>query len=244
MEGLIPAAIWAKVFSSAAKTTRKAIKPILKSVAVKLGKEMATFGTTDLDSFPVEQTRLMAGRFPPAADIIDQTRKRATWSVWVDPTHLAKALKAIGSVGCDEDDQAVELMFTDNPAKPFVIEAKRAGGIKSTAVVMPLGEKSTIKRKKKTGELSVAETEVTAEVEQLKAHHEEQVKTLKGDLEIARQQIEEHVEENGRLRQEISDLREALNERSQRTVEPTQESRGGSPVVTLSRRERLQRLSA
>jgi hypothetical protein len=60
MEGLIPADSWKKAFSSAAKVTRKQ-RSVLRSVAVKVGDNMATFGATDLDSYPVEQTRLSEG---------------------------------------------------------------------------------------------------------------------------------------------------------------------------------------
>ncbi len=56
-DALIPAASWRKAFSTAAKVTKKQ-KSVLRSVAVKLGDQLATFGATDGDSCPVEQTRV------------------------------------------------------------------------------------------------------------------------------------------------------------------------------------------
>jgi hypothetical protein len=50
MEGLIPAKAWVKAFSNANKVTKKSHQANLKTVAVKIGKDMATFGSTNLDS--------------------------------------------------------------------------------------------------------------------------------------------------------------------------------------------------
>jgi hypothetical protein len=257
---LIPTETWTKVFAGAEKLTRRKM-PSLQAVAVKIGKQLATFGSTNLDTFPVDQTKLMEGRFPPTQEIITQTTKKLFHSFWVDPMQISRALKALATVGCDADSQAVEIMIPEDVTKPFLIQAQRSNGIKSELLVMPLGEKSTIKLKKGKGEEpSNAETETSAELEQLKAHHEEQVKTLKGDLDIARHEIEEHFAEADRLRQEIANLREILEARDTRISELVDEKYTPTPhgsvgtngtgvqVATvrpvLSRRERLQRIGA
>jgi hypothetical protein len=73
-EGLIPSSVWAKTFKSFANVTKKQ-RDVLNSVAVKIGDDMATFGATNLDSYPVEQTRLVEGRLPPVAEILSRTEK-------------------------------------------------------------------------------------------------------------------------------------------------------------------------
>jgi hypothetical protein len=260
MEALIPATTWTKVFSSAAKTTKRAYGDALKSVAVKMSKEMASFGSTNLDSYPVEQTKLVEGRFPPAADIIDQTRKRLTRSLWVDPIQLSRALKVIGTIGCDEDSQAVELCFTDDPERPFLIEAKRSDGMKSVLIVMPLAERPTIKPEQQK------QPDTADEVARLRKELEtvrEQVENLKVERKVQEEEIEKAIADRDRLDEEVAKSRrevelhkkdvkdllrknDALREELQAGVKvqcdpPRLET---AQTLPLTRRERLQRIGA
>jgi hypothetical protein len=250
MEALIPATTWTKVFSSAAKTTKRAYGDALKSVAVKMSKEMASFGSTNLDSYPVEQTKLVEGRFPPAADIIDQTRKRLTRSLWVDPIQLSRALKVIGTIGCDEDSQAVELCFTDDPERPFLIESKRSDGMKSELIVMPLAERPTIKPEQQKQPDAVAEVvRLGKELEIVR----EQVEKLKKELENADNELAKAWHEIDTQKDKAKDLlrnNDALREQLKTAVKVEcdrpmiQPIQATQRVSILSRRERLQRLAS
>jgi hypothetical protein len=54
------------------------------------------------------------------------TRKNAKLSVWVDPIHMAKALKASAAVGCDKTDIKVDLRIdTNDVGKPMMLLAER-----------------------------------------------------------------------------------------------------------------------
>jgi len=205
MEALIPATVWAKTFSSAAKTTKRQTLA-LRSVAVKMSKELATFGSTDLDSYPVDQTKLVEGRFPPAADIIDSTRKSAVRSFWVDPLQLSRALKALAAVGCDEDSRAVEIMLPEDHTKPFLIEAKRSDGVKSELIVMPLGEGPAIKPSKKEEDQPDSAAEVVRLREELGIVRE-QVENLKVERKVQEEEIEKVIADRDRLDKEASRAR-------------------------------------
>jgi hypothetical protein len=251
-EALIPEKAWAKAFSNGEKVTKKQ-KSQLKSVAVKMSKEIATFGATNLDSYPVEQTRLVEGRFPPATDIIDQTRKHVTVSFRVDPIYMARALKVISAVGCDEENRAVEILINTNDVnKPFMIRAdERSDGIKAEAIVMPLETE-----KKKNQE---SETDVTPNIDQLR----EELEKLKGERDFlneelakARHRIEELNADAERLLQANERLQEVLEGRENQITELVRQEKHEQfrnecdrpitqPVQTvrsLSRRERLQRV--
>lgn len=68
---LVPAKAWASTFAAAAKLTRKVArsKPALGNVATVIGKDVVTFGATDLEQTAAEQTRQLDGRFPPYREI-------------------------------------------------------------------------------------------------------------------------------------------------------------------------------
>lgn len=179
-------------------------------MAVKLSKEVATFGSTDLDSYPVEQTRLIEGRFPPAADIIGQIRKRLTRSVWVDPVQMARALKAIAAVGCDEDNQGVEILLTDDPEKPFMIQAKRSDGVNSELVMMPLsGESSIREAKDKKTEEGKEKTEVDQIREELaratadRDRLDKELASARRELELQKKDMQNLLCKNDTLREEL-----------------------------------------
>src|SRR5262249_38953137 len=91
---LVPAKTWASTFAAAAKLTRKAAKakPALGNVATVIGKDVVTFGATDLEATAAEQTRQLDGRFPPYREIFPKAA--AKMKVIVDAKMLAELLKA------------------------------------------------------------------------------------------------------------------------------------------------------
>jgi len=255
-EALIPADAWSKAFANANKITKKTRQTNIKTVAVKMSKEMATFGTTNLESYPVEQTRLVEGRFPPAADIVDMTRKHAKPSVWVDPIHMAKALKAIAAVGCDETEMRVELRINANDVgKPMMLLAERPDGIKAEAIVMPLEPE---KKEETEGEESLDVEQLREELEKLKGERD----FLNEELEKAKHRIEELTGDAERLLKGNVRLQEVVEGRESQITELVQEmnrlceqvqtgikvecdqtiTQPVQTVRTLSRRERLQRV--
>jgi len=242
LDALIPAASWKKAFSTAAKVTKKQ-KNVLRSVAVKLGKELATFGATDGDSYPVEQTRIGDGRFPPVADIIPKPGSGKA-RVWVDPLYLADVLKTIAAIAGDEDNRRVEIEV--NGEKPIAIRAQRADGIRADGVLMPLpGEKD---KQEDQAEDEVETPEDATEIERLR----ESRKEMAEQLEKANQRIADLERDNEKVRNilqaredRIADLMEDCNGlRGQfQTAVKTSCDRPALSVTSargLSRRERLQ----
>jgi hypothetical protein len=199
---------------------------------------LATFGATDLESNPSEQTRLVEGRFPPASDIIDQTRKHAKLSFWVDPLHLARALKAIHAVGCDEDNSEVEIIINQKDVeKPFMIRAdKREDGVKAEAIVMPLERNPEKGKAKKTG----AEEKAIDPAGELAAFLE--LEKVKAERDALAAELARVKDEADQLRLVNEDLHKAIRKSTDQFVTPA--AIAPSPGRVLSRRERLQRLSA
>ncbi len=244
LDALIPAASWRKAFSTAAKVTKKQ-KSVLRSVAVKLGDQLATFGATDGDSYPVEQTRLGDGRFPPVADIIPKPGSGKA-RVWVDPLYLADVLKTIAAIACDEDNRRVEIEV--NGEKPIAIRAQRSDGIRADGVLMPLpGENDEMKDEVKE---EVDTPEDATEIERLK----ESRKEIAEQLEKANQRIADLERDNERVRnilqareEKIADLVEDCNQLREQlhTAVKTSCDRPALSVTSsrsLSRRERLHRV--
>jgi hypothetical protein len=242
LDALIPAASWRKAFSTAAKVTRKQ-KNVLRSVAVKLGDQLATFGATDGDSFPVEQTRVSDGRFPPVADIIPKPGSGKA-RFWVDPLYLADVLKTIAAIACDEDNRRVEIEV--NGEKPIAIRAQRADGIRADGVLMPLpGEKE--EERDEVEEQAGAPGDAT-EIVRLK----ESRKEVAEQLEKANHRIAELERENERVRNilqaredRIADLVEdcnGLREKLQTALKVAcdRPAISATPARGMSRRERLQ----
>jgi hypothetical protein len=191
LDALIPAASWKKAFSTAAKVTKKnRTNAVLRSVAVKLGDQLATFGATDLDSYPVEQTRLGDGRFPPVADIVPKPGSGKA-RVWVDPIYLADVLKTIATIACDEEDRRVEIEV--NGEKPIAIRAQRADGIRADGVVMPLPGEDEEKDETEEG---VETPENADEIERLREGRKEMAE----QLEKANQRIADLEREHERVR--------------------------------------------
>lgn len=87
-DALIPAATWKAVFAKAGKMTPARItKPVLRGVAVRVGKDVTTFGATDAASTMCESVRNGEGRFPPVADVLAGLKPGTGKArVSVDPT--------------------------------------------------------------------------------------------------------------------------------------------------------------
>jgi hypothetical protein len=242
LDALIPAASWRKAFSTAAKVTKKQ-KSVLRSVAVKLSDQLATFGATDGDSCPVEQIRVGDGRFPPVADIIPKPGSGKA-RIWVDPLYLADVLKTIAAIACDEDNRRVEIEV--NGEKPIAIRAQRSDGIRADGVLMPLPGEKDEKRDEVEEETDAPED--ATEIERLRESHKEMAE----QLEKSNQRVADLERENQRVRNilqaredRIADLVEdcnGLREQLQTAVKTACDRPviSATPTRSLSRRERLQ----
>jgi hypothetical protein len=139
-EALIPQNSWKSFFTSAAKLTKKnRTRPELQTVAVVLGKEQATFGATDYDSFPIEQTRLVDRKFPPVNDILRGLKpSRAKYRVRFDAELMVKLLQTmVATMPAAAGEYTVDMYGFDD-SKPLLIE--RVGeSAKATAIIMPMG---------------------------------------------------------------------------------------------------------
>lgn len=135
-ECLIPAASWNRAFTMM-KPRKTSSKPALNNVALKFTKTEATFGATDLDSYPVENTRLLEGRFPTTDDIVKQTEKSVSLAFAVDPKLLADSLNAMAAMMGDGDKRCV--VYCDAKGeKPVILRAKGATGEEIELLMMPL----------------------------------------------------------------------------------------------------------
>jgi hypothetical protein len=133
---LVPQAAWQRAFTMANKVGKRARhKPILKTVAVKLA-ETATFAATDLDSYPVEQTREIEGRYPPVDDILKQSCREAGFEFSVDAKMFGELLLAMASMQ-GGDDKSVKL-YSAGPGKPVYLAGKGENGERLEAIMMAL----------------------------------------------------------------------------------------------------------
>jgi len=135
VEALVPADSWRKAFAMAKKTKVKGRNmPILSSVAVQIGKEVTTFGATNLEQYPSEQSRNVEGRFPPTSDIIGQSSKNGKFLFAVDGLLLAKLLNTVSSLS--EDDQPRVEFYQAEPGKPIHLKLSESE-FKVDAIAMP-----------------------------------------------------------------------------------------------------------
>ena len=266
-KGLVPATVWRSAFSTAAKVTKRAAstKPILGTVQVKLGKDRATFGCTNLDSSPIESTALVEGRFPPVDQFVP---KRRRFAFRIDGHRLATLMKAMTSVTPDEDENGIDFYLAgglgnDGTADRIILERANRDGVEALGLIVPLVKNEgmglnpiTIDGKEECVRFllvdgaKVREEDVEAlAASELKAR--EEVLTLRAELESARvdatvQPAEDALQaENRHMEIELSALREE-NQRLRDELACLQS--GGSPVqatqaVTfsqgLTRAERL-----
>jgi hypothetical protein len=179
--------------------------------------------------------------------------------VWVDPILMAKALKAISAVGCDEDHEAVEILI--NVEKPLMIRAhNRSDGIKADVIMMPMEteKKQECQKSETADETRVEPAEVAQlreELEKMKGERDflnEELDKAKHRVEGLNSDAERHLMANERLREvlegrenQITELvreRNALREQLQTAIKTSCDRPviTGTPVSGMSRRERLQ----
>ena len=173
------------------------------------GRPTATFGAADGDSYPVEQTRLGDGRFPPVAVIIPKPSSGKA-RVWVDPLYLADVLKTIAAIACDEDNRRVEIEV--NGEKPIAIRAQRSDGLRGDGVLMPLPGEKDEKRDEVEEEADAPED--ATQIEPLREIRKEMAE----QLEKTNQRIADLERDNERVRNmllaredKIADLLEDSN---------------------------------
>lgn len=136
---LIPAPKWDSFFKQAVKlTNKKNVKGILKSVALKISDERATFSATDLDSCPVEQTKLIEGKFPPVDDVIPKRLRTGASVIRLDGRLLAETLNAINAMVPKDQDSIVRIESWTN-FKPVHISTASCDGLKIEGIIMPVG---------------------------------------------------------------------------------------------------------
>ena len=139
-EALIAGDTWRRAFAAAAKTAKRGArhKAILGTVAVVVGHDLTTFGATDLESYPTEQTRNMPGRFPPVAAIVKQAKQETRFAFAIDPKALAGVLETMAAIA-DADGEAGRVEFhLGEPGKPLYLRAVNSDGLTVEAVVVPL----------------------------------------------------------------------------------------------------------
>jgi len=136
---LIPASKWDAFFKQAVQLTNKRfLKPILKSVALKIGDEQATFSATDLDSCPVVQTKLVEGKFPPADSVIPKKLRTGGSVIQFDARLLAETLNAINSM-VPKDQASIVRVESWTNMKPVHISSKSCPGMNIEGIIMPCG---------------------------------------------------------------------------------------------------------
>ena len=96
----------------------------MQSNAVVIGKDVTSFGATDLERIAFSQPRNIEGRFPKLEDVIPSDRKSALWSVRVDPVLLANLLTTIDKLNVQSDQTSVDLDFHGKPDCVSLIVAR------------------------------------------------------------------------------------------------------------------------
>lgn len=135
--GIIPATVWGKVFGKAKSMVRANTKPILRNVAVRLGKGTASLSATDLKTTAFEQTDQVEGRFPPYKDIWPRQKPRVRFLV--DGVMLGELSKAVAQTA-DRDCVGVYITLYD-PSKPIIIEpVEQNDNYHTKALIMPLND--------------------------------------------------------------------------------------------------------
>ena len=171
-DALIPAEVWRKVFVQAAKHTKRCYKPEIRSVAVKIGKDLATLGCTNGDSSQVEYTRLVGGKFPPVADCFP---KRQRLSVRLDPDYLITILTVLREFATpDSDGDRVIRLEIDEPNQPMVFRTERLEQY-AEALLMPMsgGNSSREKDGDGDGDLGEERRRLQAQIEELMTQRDE-----------------------------------------------------------------------
>lgn len=250
MRGIVPAAVWAKVFAQADKMNRR--QPKLHYVATKIGETVATFGATNLETSPVESATLVEGRFPPIHDIIP--RKTPKFKVRFDPSLLTELLTTIVSI-CPKEEAGVEMAFF-GCGKPLKFTAKNVAlGQELTAIFMPFSDAAEVKAEKtaekreRDADSATAESDTTqdgiraellavrTERDRLLAEMYElngQIGAMRNERNAARRACDGLANEVGGLQDEVERLRHAAT-----GTAPSPERGPTGLPGELTRRERL-----
>ncbi len=186
IEALIPLDAWKSAFAMAKKV--KTRQPILKSLAVSIGKDVTTFAATNLDSYPTEQTRHVEGRFPPAGDIISQSIKGAKFLFAADAKLLSQNLATLASFS---DESEVRVEFSGNgPHKPIGIKLTGVSA-RVESVVMPLCPSKE-------------------QEDEYKSRDSKRVTELEAELEALNEENKRHFREKSELQHQVDELSEKL----------------------------------
>ncbi len=137
-DGLIPAVTWKKAFAAAGKV--KSTKPLLRSVAIKVGENDAAMSSTDLDSTNYDYTRQVEGRFPKIDSVIPKNEPKA--SITLDPKQVLVAVKAMCDVLKESTDLRADFRIHDGLlyVKCNGVEVLVAACVPNTPAPKPVAE--------------------------------------------------------------------------------------------------------
>ncbi len=128
-----PRTIWTNAFKSLPR--RKVAKPILGNLAAVIGKEVTTFGSTDLESAKVTQPRNVEGHFPMVDEVLP--KKQPVCRFRIDAKLFAELL-AVASQFSPDGGAGVDIDVFDKDGKvPIMVRAKNDTQ-EFTGVIMPL----------------------------------------------------------------------------------------------------------
>lgn len=230
IEGSIPATAWKASFASAAKLIKKGVKPSLRNVAVKIGKNVVSLSSTNLDQTTFDQPRQIDGRFPAIAQVIPAANKAfATFNV--DPAQFSDTLDTMAKLGATK--VVVELHNANKQvAGLLALRAELENGQKIEGAQVPL----TLKSDEKSENADEETPDLAAEIAALKAERNKLLRD-NSDLQlILKGQAEK-----------IADLEHVANERREQILRlkakcdhrGEQLDRIAPNPVRLSRRDRL-----
>lgn len=135
-DAVIPAKQWQGAFRDAAKLKlRRTSKPILRNVAVAIGRDTTTLASTDCDRNNLATSQNLAGRYPDCVHTIDDAGKNVKVRIAVDPARFARLLEAASNF--IEDGASVTLDISD-ATHPIVLRAANAAGQSLIGLLMPM----------------------------------------------------------------------------------------------------------
>jgi hypothetical protein len=180
MESVVPAKEWKKAFADAKKIIGKRTNKKLHCLPVVIGKQVTSFGATNLESITFAQPRNLEGRFPSLPDVIPQADK-AFATVRVDPSYLAEMLSTIAALDAEGTNSWVDIELHGKASKPATMLALRTSNeaMRVDAALVPLNVKDESKQK---------------ETDNTEADDTDSLKTRIAELE----------RENGKLREQLN----------------------------------------
>jgi hypothetical protein len=134
---IVPADAWKRAFGWARKLAAKAPpdNPSLRSVAVRIGTALTTFGASAGEYGWCESVENVIGRYPPYTDVIPP-RGTGRDRFRVDPGLLSELLRTAAAFS-PNDLPSVDIE-THGEARPVVVRARTPGGVEFVGLVMPL----------------------------------------------------------------------------------------------------------